>query len=81
MAEFYAKQATAATLSWPSRPDFSHLNQQTMIPVTGSADGLAVYHSSERGTFAAAQNGMSIYHQSERNAMQAPAFHYTSPGR
>jgi hypothetical protein len=81
-AKFYTGQASPAlNLNWPARPDFSILNQQAIIPETGSADGLAVYHSSERGTFAAAQNGMSIYHQSERNAAQEPAFHYTPPGR
>ncbi len=82
IAKFYAgRESAPENLSWPPRPDFSQLNQAAIIPVTGSADGLAIYQQSERGTFAAAQNGMSIYYQSERNAAQVPAFHYTSPGR
>ena len=48
MAKFYAGQASAAAnLSWPARPDFSFLNAKAMIPVTGSAEGLAIYHQSE----------------------------------
>ena len=78
-------QAPAAVdLSWPARPDFSILNQQAIIPVTGSVDGLAVYHSSERGTFTAAVDlswparpDFSVLNET----VDMPAFHYTSPGR
>jgi len=82
MAKFYAGQVPAVVnLSWPSRPDFSYLNTQAIIPITGSAEGLAVYHLSEWGTTVAVQNGLDIYHQSERNAAQVPTFQYSPPGR
>jgi hypothetical protein len=68
MAEFYAKQAAAANLSWPSRPDFSILNAQAMIPVTGSAEGSAIYHQSEWTAPVAVQNSLAQYYLSERAA-------------
>ena len=83
-------QAPAAVdLSWPPRPDFSHLNQQVIIPVTGSVDGLAVYHQSEwnsaqvqateqqnRDVESARWMGAALASQA-----QEMSFHFTSPGR
>jgi hypothetical protein len=74
-------QNSTADLSWPPRPDFSQLNEIAMIPVTGSAEGLAVYHSGGWGGPVAIQNGLEIYHQSERNAAQGSAIQYGPPGR
>lgn len=69
MAKFYTGQASpAANLSWPPRPDFSILDQQAIILVTGGANGLEIYYSSERGTYVAPRSGLDIYHQSEWNA-------------
>jgi hypothetical protein len=74
MPKFSAIQAPAAVdLSWPPRPDFSHLNQQVTIPVTGSAEGLAEYHSGGWGGPVVGQNDMDIYHPS--------SIQYDSPGR
>jgi hypothetical protein len=76
-----AKRQAGLDLSLPPRPDFSHLNDKAMIPVTGSSEGLAAYHSGGWGGPVAVQNGLVIYHQSERNAAQGSAFHYGPPGR
>ena len=57
-----------ANLSWPPRPDFSILNQKTLIPVTGNEAGLAIYsHSEHVEAYPAKSNeaGLAIYHQSE----------------
>jgi hypothetical protein len=60
-------QAPAAVdLSWPSRPDFSNLNEVAIIPITGNADGLAIYHQSERAALVAVQNSLAQYYLSER---------------
>jgi hypothetical protein len=58
--------SVAADLSWPPRPDFSQLHEIAMIPVTGSVESLAAYHSGGWGGPVAVQNGLDIYHQSER---------------
>lgn len=58
-------------LSWPSRPDFSILNQKNLIPVTGSEAGLAIYSHSERvEAYPANINdaGLAQYHLSERES-------------
>ena len=61
------EQAPAAVdLSWPSRPDFSNLNEVAIIPITGNADGLAIYHQSERAAPVAVQNSLAQYYLSER---------------
>ena len=71
---FSAAQAPAAVdLSWSPRPDFSQLNEIAMVPVTGSVEGLAVYHSGGWGGPVSVQNGMNIYHPS--------SIQYDSPGR
>ena len=49
MARSYEALATV-DLSWPPRPDFSVLIAKPVIPVTGSAAGLAIYHQSERNS-------------------------------
>jgi hypothetical protein len=61
-----AKRQAGQDLSLPPKPDFSHLNDKAIVPVTGSAEGLAVYHSGGWGGPVAVQNGLDIYHQSER---------------
>lgn len=63
--------SAAIDLSWPPRPDFSHLNQQALIPVTGSADGLAVYHSSEWAAPVTVQKSLAKYFASERGTFAA----------
>ncbi|MGD8406508.1 MAG: hypothetical protein PVJ21_22825 [Anaerolineales bacterium] len=65
--------SASVDLSWPPRPDLSHLNQQAVIPFTGSAEGLGVYHSGGWGGPVAGQNGMDIYHPS--------SIQYDSPER
>ena len=71
MAEFYAKQAAAANLTWPPRPDFSILNAQAMIPVTGSVEGLAIYHQSE-------WNAAQVQRMSVNLGREADAARYTA---
>ncbi|MBN1453008.1 MAG: hypothetical protein JW963_18465 [Anaerolineales bacterium] len=72
MAKFYAGQTSAAVnLSWPPRPDFSHLNETAMIPITGSAAGLAIYHQSEWSAPVVIQNSLAQYYLSERGTFAA----------
>jgi hypothetical protein len=67
MPKFSAVQSPAAVdLSWPPRPDYSQLNEIAMIPVTGSADSLAVYHSGGWGGPVAVQQSLDLYYLSER---------------
>ena len=66
VARFYAGQAAAVNLSWPARPDFSHLSQQAIIPITGSVTGLAIYHQSEWAAPVAVHNSLAQYYLSER---------------
>jgi hypothetical protein len=54
--------SAAVDLSWPPRPDFSHLNEKAMIPVTGNSEGLAVYHSGGWGGPVAVHNSPAVYH-------------------
>jgi hypothetical protein len=65
--------SASVDLSWPPRPDLSHLNQQAVIPVTGSAEGLGVYRSGGWGGPVLVQNVSDIYHPS--------SIQYDSPGR
>jgi hypothetical protein len=75
-----AQRQAGLDLSLPPRPDFSHLNDKAMIPVTGSAEGLAAYHSGGWGGPVAVQNSLDLYYLSERGQTN-PAFHYGPPGR
>jgi hypothetical protein len=54
-----------ANLSWPPRPDFSHLIGKEIIPVTGNTEGLTRHHRSEWSASQENQSGLAIYHQSE----------------
>ncbi len=63
--------SAAVDLSWPPRPDFSPLNEIAIIPVTGSTEGSAVYHSGGWGGPVAVQNSLSQYNLSERGTFAA----------
>ena len=63
--------STVENLSWPPRPDFSHLNQQAIIPVTGSAEGLATYYNVESARWMGAALASQATEQQIRNVESA----------